>query len=327
MKTLVTGATGFIGRHLVSALVHEGREVRCLVREKSKTENLQKLGVELVCADFLDKASLLPALQGVSIVYHLAAEVYSSKVADYFKYNVEGTRNLIESCNGNSIERFIYCSSIAAAGPSQDSKTLLTEKDFCNPITPYGISKYEAEKVVLGYSSKNKVPAVIIRPPPIYGPGQSKIITDFFLQVKKGKFYIMGTGEYLRSLCYIDNLIEGILLTEKNPAAIGEIFYLSDKKVYTFKEIVQTLADVQDINLTLIKLPPFVAHSAMFLFNILHKFVNINILKLYTIGSMAKNLGCSIMKAEKVLSYGPSINLEEGVRKTIKCLHSTQELP
>jgi nucleoside-diphosphate-sugar epimerase len=326
MKTLVTGATGFIGRHLVNALVNEGREVRCVVRGKSNTERLEKLGVEIVCADLLEKVSLLPALQGVSIIYHLAGEVYSSKVTDYFKYNVEGTRNLIESCNGNSIERFIYCSSIAAAGPNPDNKTLLTEKDSCKPITPYGISKYETEKIVLGYSKQNKIPAVIIRPPTIYGPGQSKIITDFFLQVRKGKFYVMGTGEYLRSLCYIENLIEGILLAEKNPAAVGEIFYLSDRKVYTFKEIVQTLADVQGVNLTLIKLPPIVAHLAMSLFSILYKFININILKLYTIGIMGKNLGCSIAKAEDLLSFNPKIGLKDGIHRTIQYLKLINEL-
>ena len=327
MKTLITGATGFIGSHLVRALINEGRDVRCLVRKKSNTKNLEKIGVELVYGELLDKESLSHALKGVNIIYHLAAEVYSANVKDYFKYNVEGTRNLIESCNGNLIERFIYCSSIAAAGPNPDNKTLLTEKESCNPITPYGISKYEAEKVVLGYSKQNKIPSVIIRPPIIYGPGQSQIITDFFLQVRKGKFYIMGTGEYLRSLCYIENLIEGILLVEKNPGAVGEIFYLSDRKVYTFKEIVQTLADVQDINLNLIKLPPIVAHSAMSLFYILHKFFNINILKLYTIGTMVKNFGCSIMKAEKMLCYRPSINLEEGFRKTMQHLNSSQRLP
>lgn len=326
MKTLVTGATGFIGGHLVRALVSEGREVRCLVRKKSDTKMLEKLGVEIVCADLLEKASLVSALQGVSIIYHFAGEVYSSRVADYFKYNVECTRNLIESCNGNSIKRFIYCSSIAAAGPNPDNKTLLTEEDSCNPITPYGKSKYDAEKVVLGYSQQNKIPAVIIRPPTIYGPGQSKIITNFFLQVRKGRFYIMGGGGYLRSLCYIENLIKGFLLTENNSAAVGEIFYLSDKKVYTFKEIIQTLAAVQGVNLALIQLPPIIAHSAMSLFTVLHKLFNLNIIELYTIGTMAKNLGCSIGKAEKVLSYSPSITLEEGLQRTIQYLNTTKEL-
>lgn len=327
MKTLITGATGFIGSHLVRALINEGRDVRCLVRKKSNTKNLEKIGVELVYGELLDKESLSHALKGVNIIYHLAAEVYSANVKDYFKYNVEGTRNLIESCNGNSIERFIYCSSIAAAGPNPDNKTLLTEKDSCNPITPYGKSKHEAEKIVLGYHRQNNIPAVIIRPPTIYGPGQSDIITNFFLQVRKGKFFILGTGEYLRSLCYIDNLIAGIILTEKNPEAVGEIFYLSDREVYTFREILQALAEVQGIDLTLITLPPVIAHFAMSLFYILHKFFQINILKLYTVGTMAINLGCSITKAENKLSYRPSINLVEGFRKTIQHLNSSQIFP
>ena len=270
--------------------------------------------------------SLSAAIKGVNVIYHLAGEVYSRNVKDYVAVNVAGTQNLLECCRNNGIERFIHCSSIAAAGPNPDKNTLLTENLPCNPITPYGQSKLEAEKIVLTYYQTFKLPIVIIRPPTVYGPGQSDAITEFFRQVKKGKFYIINDGQYLRSLCYVTNLIDGFLLVEKKREAVGEIFYISDKEVYTFKEIALKIAEAENIKLVFANLPSAIADTAMFTFNILQKYFNVNILKLYTIGTLKINLGCSIKKAEKVLSYRPNINLKEGLLRTSEHLKAKHEL-
>ena len=326
MTTLVTGATGFIGTHLIKALVNEGRDVRCLTRTPDNKKKIEALGAEAFVGDLLKTNSLSAALKGVNVIYHLAGEVYSRNVKDYVAVNVAGTQNLLECCRNNGIGRFIHCSSIAAAGPNPDKNTLLTENLPCNPITPYGQSKLEAEKIVLHYYETFKLPVVIIRPPTVYGPGQSDAITEFFRQVKKGKFYIIDDGQYLRSLCYVTNLIDGFLLAEKNREAVGEIFYISDKEVYTFKEIALKIAEAENIKLVFANLPSAIAATAMFTFNILQKYFNVNILKLYTIGTLKINLGCSIKKAEKVLSYRPNINLKEGLLRTSEHLKAKHEL-
>jgi nucleoside-diphosphate-sugar epimerase len=320
MTTLVTGATGFIGTHLVRALVADGRDVRCLTRTPDNKKKIAKLGAEAFVGDLLDTYSLTAALKGVNTIYHLAGEVYSRNVNSYSAVNVEGTQNLLECCRDNGIERFIHCSSIAAAGPNPDKNTLLTEQLPCHPITPYGQSKLDAEKIVLTYYQTFKLPIVIIRPPTVYGPGQSDAITEFFQQVKKGKFYLIDDGQYLRSLCYISNLIDGFLLAEKKREAVGEIFYISDKEVYTFKEIALKIAEAQNIELVFVNLPASIADIAMGTFYFLQKYFNLNILKLYTIGTLKKNLGCSILKAEEILSFKPNIDLRKGVEKTYQYL-------
>jgi nucleoside-diphosphate-sugar epimerase len=326
MKTLVTGATGFIGTHLVKALVADGRDVRCFTRTKNNKKRIEEFGAEAFVGDLLETHSLTAALKGVNTIYHLAGEVYSRNVKDYVAINVAGTQNLLEGCRNNGIERFIHCSSIAAAGPNPDKNTLLTENLPCNPITPYGQSKLEAEKIVSHYHQAFKLPTVIIRPPTVYGPGQSDAITEFFRQVKKRKFYIIDDGQYLRSLCYVTNLIDGLILSEKKINAVGEIFYISDKELYTFKEIALRIAEIENIKLTFVNLPSALAATAMFTFTFLHKYFKLNILKLYTIGTLAKNLGCSIKKAEEVLSYNPRVSLKEGLSRTSQHLKGTLEL-
>ena len=320
MKTLVTGATGFIGTHLVRTLVADGRDVRCLTRTPDNKKKIEELGAEAFIGDLLDTHSLTAALKGVDTIYHLAGEVYSRNVNDYSAVNVAGTQNLLECCRNNDIERFIHCSSIAAAGPNPDKKTLLTEQLPCHPITPYGQSKLDAESIVLHYYQTFKLPVVIIRPPTVYGPGQSDAITEFFRQVKKGKFYLIDDGQYLRSLCYISNLIDGFLLAEKKREAVGEIFYISDKEIYTFKEIALKIAEAENIQLVFVNLPSSIADAAMFAFYFLQKYFNLNILKLYTIGTLKKNLGCSILKAEEILSFKPNIDLRKGVETTYQYL-------
>jgi len=316
MKTLVTGATGFIGRHLVKALLERGDEIRCLVRKTSNIAHINSLGVEFVYGDLLDKKTTEKAVRGMDVVYHLGGEVYSFIVKDFYRVNVQGTKNLLDSCLSNALKRFVCLSSIAAAGPNHDGHTPLKESDSCNPITPYGVSKLESEKIVLEYFKKYNLPIVIVRPPTVYGPGQSEVLSEFFQRVKKGSFYIFGNGEYLRSLCYIKNLIDGVILAGTKPEAVGEIFYISDAKIYNFKEIVCTIAEVQGHDVSLHTMPPYIADFFLSVFNFLIKFLNINIMRFYTIGTMAVNLGCEISKAQKMLAYDPQITLKEGLKLT-----------
>lgn len=177
MKTLVTGATGFIGSHLVKALVEQGKDVRCLVRKTSDTQYLNELGVELFYGDLLYKESLQEVAKNVNIVYHLAGIVHSKKSSDYYKINTNGTQNLVEVFLSEKIERFVYLSSIAAVGPNREHGILLNEQSPCRPIDPYGRSKLGAEKLLMNFFKKYGFPIVIIRPPTVYGPsGRSQII-------------------------------------------------------------------------------------------------------------------------------------------------------
>jgi len=321
MKTLVTGGTGFIGSHLVEWLVGRGRSLRCLVRPSGDKKHLEKLGIELVYGDLLNKESLRKAVDSIDVVYHLAGEVYSKKSSDYRKVNVEGTGNLIECCLGKSIRKFIYFSSIAAVGPSKDKEKLLNEDTPCNPITPYGKSKYEAEKLISLYFNQYNFPAVILRAPIVYGPGQSSEVTRIFRLIQRGQFRIIGNGEVLKSLCYIDNLIEAAILAEQNEDSKGKVYFVADEKPYTVIDLVRTIAEVENVEFTHHRMSPLAADLCWICFMLLDKFMGISILLLHTIKAMTLNFGCDITKAQRELSYQPRIGLKEGIQKTVEWLY------
>lgn len=321
MKTLVTGGTGFIGSHLVEALVAKGCGLRCLVRPTSDTRHLKKLGIELVYGDLLDKESLRKAIDSSDVVYHLAGEVYSKKSSDFYKVNVEGTRNLIEACVGRNIGKFIYFSSIAAVGPSKNKETLLNEDTPCNPITAYGKSKYEAEKLISSYFNLYDFPAVILRAPIVYGPGQSSEVTRIFRLIQREQFRIIGNGEALKSLCYIENLIEAAISAEQNESSKGKIYFVADEKPYTIIELARTIAEIENVKLSHLYINSIVADLSWFWFRMLDKILGLSILSLHTIKAMTLNFGCDIAKARRELSYQPRISLKEGIQKTVEWLY------
>ena len=319
MKTLVTGATGFVGRHLVKRLVEERRSVTCLVRETSDISCLEKLGVELVYGDLRSKELLKGIVndEDIHIVYHLAGAVYSRISREYHNTNVLGTENLLEACNIDAIKKFILVSSITAVGPQRHKHVFLDENTTPNPMPPYGRSKYEAEKIAWGYLNKRNLPLVIVRPPLVYGPGQSRDMTNIFKKIEYGLFRIVGDGECITSLCYIDNLIDGLLLIEKNESSVGKIYFIADDKNYTFKEISETIAKKIGVRLSDFKIPKFIADISGVLYKVLHNIFGVTSIALYSVKLMTLNFGCDISKAHKELSFYPKVDFEEGIIRTV----------
>jgi nucleoside-diphosphate-sugar epimerase len=316
VKTLLTGATGFIGTHLIKNLAERGRDIRCLIRKTSDTKHLKQLGVELFVGDLTSRDSLKGAAKDVNIIFHLAGEVYSSKCRDYYKINVDGTKNLVEECLSENIERFVYLSSIAAVGPMRD--ILLNEQSICRPVNPYGRSKFETERILIKSFDRYGFPITILRAPIVYGPSRRhNIITKILQMIYKGRFLIVGDGKKLRSLCYIDNLCQGLMIVEEFPNSIGEIYFVSDERPYTFNEIFQTIALEMGHVPNEIHLPGWIGEvcglasrslSAMGFYS----------LSLYTIWNMVLDMACDINKAKKQLNYKPKIDTKEGIQRTIR---------
>jgi nucleoside-diphosphate-sugar epimerase len=316
LKTLVTGATGFIGKHLVKTLVKQGKDIRCLVRQNSDRKYLEDLGVELFYGDLLLKESLMDVGKDINIVYHLAGEVHSHRCGDYYEINVTGTRNLVEECLPANIERFIYLSSIAAVGPNHGN--LLTEESPCKPVNPYGKSKLEKEKILITYFEKFKLPIVILRAPIVYGPlDQHNIITKILQMISEDRFLLIGNGKNLRSLCYIDNLIQGLVCIEKSHNSIGEIYFISDERVYTFNEIFQIIAQQLGIRLKETHLPKCIGRACGLTCKLLAT-MGFYSLSLNAIWNMVLDMACDISKAKRELNFNPKIDIREGMQKVVK---------
>ncbi|CUT00042.1 NAD dependent epimerase/dehydratase family protein [Candidatus Kryptonium thompsonii] len=183
MKALVTGGTGFIGSHLVDELLNRGYEVRCIVRDTSNLKWLNGKDVEIFKGSLFDIDFLKKAVEDVDYVYHIAGVTKGKNYQDYYRGNVETTQNLLEACLENQkLKKFVLASSLAAVGPGDDAIPVDETRQY-NPITSYGKSKAEAEKVTLSF--KDKLPITIVRPPSVYGPRDTYTF-ELFKYVKFG---------------------------------------------------------------------------------------------------------------------------------------------
>ncbi|MCK4533722.1 NAD-dependent epimerase/dehydratase family protein [bacterium] len=236
MKALVTGANGFIGSHLVDALFQKGYEVKCLVRKTSDLKWIDREKVKLVYGDITQKKSLFTAVEEVDYVYHTAALVRAVNWQKYYWVNQYGTRNLIQVCAqiNPGLKKFVYLSSQAASGPAARADNLVRENDCPRPITDYGKSKLKGEEEILNF--KNKVPFVILRPCPVYGP-REKGIYKYFKMAKWGIIPVLGREKRYVNLCYIKDLVAGSILAAENEKSRGKIYFIGDGRIYSWSQI------------------------------------------------------------------------------------------
>lgn len=235
MKALVTGASGFIGSHLVDLLLQKNYSVRCLLRRTSSMAWLKGLPIEIVYGDVFDDAGLADAVRDVDVIYHSAGLTKAKTKEEYFRANAEGTRKLLDAARrfAPGLKRFVLVSSQTAAGPST-SKTPITENALPHPITTYGRSKLQAEEICLEFASY--FPVTITRPPAVYGP-RDKDIFEFFKTMSKGLQPVVGFGEKYISLIHVADLVRGIVMAGESERSAGQTYFISSKEVYGWKQI------------------------------------------------------------------------------------------
>lgn len=317
MNILITGATGFIGRHLSGAL-SKTYPVRCLVRKTSDIIGLRNFNAEITYGDLLVKDSLWLALDKIDIIYHLAGEVYSKKKNDYYEGNILATHNLLEVCKEKGTKRIVFLSSVGVYKPVT-TKTLLTEDSECEPITFYGKTKLGAEELI----KKSDIPWVIVRAPVTYGPFQAAVPNRFFLNaLNKKKIYVIGDGNNLRSLCFVDNLVGGLVLLANRADVDGKIYILSDNSSYTYNEIIETASRVIQQRVEAVRLPNFLGNVSWEIYCLMDNVFNLCLVELYAIKKMQLQEGCDITKARKEIGYNPSVSLESGIESTIHWLRN-----
>ncbi len=235
---LVTGANGFVGSHLVDHLLASGRRVRVLVRRSSALRYLP-YGVEIVFGDITDAPSLPPALAYVSTVYHVAGLVATHRNSAYFEVNEGGTRNLLGACRkaAPDLERFVLVSSLAAAGPSSDG-TPIRETDPARPVSIYGRSKLAGERAVR--EAADDLPVAIARPPIVYGPRDTDVLT-FFEMISKGLAPAFPRQKFY-SICHVRDLVRGIALVGESPISIGRTYHLADARAVSMAGLFRAIA-------------------------------------------------------------------------------------
>jgi nucleoside-diphosphate-sugar epimerase len=235
MRVLVTGASGFIGGVVCRRLRERGDEVVALVRR----EGTQPPGTEAVLADLADGEGLAAALERVrpECVVHLAAEIASQRdAARVTEVNVGGTRRLVDACLAlREKPRFVFSSTVVT-GDAHGA--LLTEESALPVETPYGRAKQECERMVLA----GDLPAVVIRPSHVYGPGgwYGEELVPRLRQ--PGRFAVIGRGENLWDVVHVEDVAAAILLATSEPAASGRVYHVADDEPITFYDFMALTA-------------------------------------------------------------------------------------
>jgi nucleoside-diphosphate-sugar epimerase len=222
-KVLVTGATGFVGTHLAVALATQGDEVTCLVRRTSHVEQLQALGVRLAFGDVNDTDSLLAAVAGQQIVYHLAGRTLALKDREFYEVNRRGVAHVAKVCAGQSSPPvLLYVSSLAAAGPAIDGRPRI-ESDAPQPVSHYGRSKRGGEHVAESFAYR--VPTTVVRPPIVLGEGDRMGLPLFRSVIRLGVHLSPALKSQRFSLIHVADLVQLIILAAergKRLAPLGE---------------------------------------------------------------------------------------------------------
>ena len=314
---VVTGANGFVGSHLVDLLIQENYKVRCITRKSSNLKWLKEKGIEIFDCGLFDKEGLRKAFDGADYIYHVAGVVKSKHPDGYFKGNVETTRTILETALEfkDKLKKILIVSSLTASGPSKDGITKITEKDECNPITTYGKSKREQEKVAISFM--DKLPVTICRAPAVYGERDTEIFI-FFQTFAKGLMTTIGLKDKPLSLIHVVDLVKGFYLAAISERSAGEIYFISSKEVYNWKQIGEITSKVLNKKPLTVKVP----HAAVYMIATIAQFVSMFSKNAATLNlEKARDLVqkawiCDTSKAVEQLGYKQEISIEEGIRRT-----------
>ena len=259
MLALVTGGQGFIGSHLCARLVAEGHRVRVLARPSSDLSGLAGLQVDVVRGDLTEPASLGPAVSGAEAIFHVAGALKGLRETDLFRVNADGTKNLVVAAAAEPRPaRFVYVSSIAAAGASPGGTVPRTEEMPPQPLTWYGHSKLAGEQAVRSVAG---LAWTIVRPPIVFGP-RERDVYGYFRIARRGVLPVVGFSDRYFSLLYAEDLADGMIRAAAAASAVGQVYFLAGPEVVSWLELGRLIASALGITGRVLRLPETVAVGA-----------------------------------------------------------------
>tara|TARA_B100000579_G_scaffold437478_1_gene466992 strand:- start:2532 stop:3584 length:1053 start_codon:yes stop_codon:yes gene_type:complete len=340
---LITGANGWLGKNLVHSLFNgikkspgidkpnKNLKIKCFVFKGENTSflDMQSKNISIFKGDITNSndCKLFTKGSAGSILFHCAGIIHPKTINQFFKINVEGTKNIIDAAVKNKIKKIIVVSSNSPCGTNPNNNHLFDENYNYNPYMEYGRSKMMMEKLIKTNYNDGKIETVIIRPPWFYGPHQPYRQTKFYKMIKDGKAPIIGNGENKRSMACTINISQGLIRAAIEEKANGNIYWIADKEPYSFNYIIKTIREVMQNEFNInckdseIRLPNLVSSVAYQLDKIIQS-TGIYNKEIHVLSEMNKTIACSINKAKNELNYNPTYGLYDGTKMSIQSIIS-----
>jgi nucleoside-diphosphate-sugar epimerase len=323
LMDVVTGASGFVGPHLVRALIERGSRVRCIVRPGARVEELRLLGADVQRASLLDPEPLAALLQNANRVFHLAGGGAVSAMTEHGlaalrEANVDLLRAVLRAAEVSGVKKLVHFSSISAMGVQLDVR--LSEDSPCLAKTPHEIAKLESEQVALDAWKKHGVPVVVLRPAQIYGPGDVRSeIPRLVRLARRGLVPLFGRGEGRVPWVYVSDVVDAAIAAAERPEAVGRTYIVSDAESYRFADVVTAIAGALGRRRGGFIVPDALASAAISGVEVVARlFGKDPPFTRHRLSSISGKRLLSIDRAQRELGYAPRVALHDGIDRTVR---------
>ncbi|MGL5067489.1 MAG: NAD-dependent epimerase/dehydratase family protein [Sarcina sp.] len=265
MKALITGASGWLGSELTKQLLEKDYKVRALVLESSKRldelKNSYPEKLDIVLGNICSKTDLKKSINGIDVVYHLAAKVHcqpknEKDIEDFYKINTDASKLLFETCVEQKIKRVIFYSSVSVYG---ESENIITSKSKRNPITPYAMSKQKAEDEGMKLFKEKGLPLTIIQPVTVYGGDDVGNFEKMKSFANKGFLPRFGDGNNKKTIIYFEDLIKATVSISEDEDSIGKTIICGTENI-SLNEIIETFKKSSDKKIKVIKFSDLISN-------------------------------------------------------------------
>jgi nucleoside-diphosphate-sugar epimerase len=320
-----------VGAMLAPRVLEAGYEVTAMVRPTSDRRSLEGLDIEMREADLANPETVAEALKGIDIVVHTAAHLGDWGPADKYRaINVFGLEHLLTAARREGrLQRWIQVSSLGIYPARHHYGTDETVEADVRGLDGYTRTKAEAEAVLQRYVQSEQLPAVILRPGFMYGPGDRHVVPRIIERISAGKMKLVGDGQKVLNNTYVGNLVDAILLALDQEGILGETFNLRDERLVSREEFVNTIADYLGKPHPG-KVPEWLARSVVGLIEGFAKARGAETAPLLTkarIKFLTLNLDFSIDKARQRLGYRPRVDFQEGIRHALDWARAEKMIP
>lgn len=328
--TVITGAAGWLGRALLAGMTaprgiaaRDGR-IRALVHAPADVPAVAATSdrVEVHVGDVADPDVARRLFRGAdgADAFHCAAVIHPARTAEFDRVNVGGTRAVLDASRGAGVRRLVHVSSNSPFGTNPTPGDRFRAEEPFNPYMGYGRSKMEAE-ILVREANGGELETTVVRPPWFYGPHQPERQTRFFTAVRSGRFPLVGDGSNLRSMVYVDNLVQGLVRAELVERAAGRAYWVADRRPYAMREVLGAVRDAlraegHTVSDRSRRLPAAAGDLAERLDAVLQsrgRYVP----EIHVLGELGKTIACDISQSETELGYAPEVELFDGMRRSI----------